>query len=323
MGETLRVPAAGSTTTGTAGAVVADVFAVPPTADAITMLVAIVAVSTSGPLMASTVAPALAIAFWRNAMSASLLAPWALWRHRAELRVLRRELPVVSVAAGVLLALHFGTWVPSLTFTSVASATALVSTQPIWAALLARRGGARITPRAWTGIAVAVGGAVVITGVDVSTSARALTGDGLALAGGVFAAGYMTAGGAVRQRVGTVPYTAVCYTTTAVVLVLACAVGGKPLAGYPADAWWRLVAVTAGAQFLGHSLFNRVLRTVSPTMVSMSILFEVPGAALIAAIWLHQTPHAAAIPGFVLLLIGVALVLMARNRDVAPSVPVE
>jgi len=323
MGETLRVPAAGSTTSSQVDGVAPDVFALPPTADLLTMVVAIVAVSTSGPLMASTVAPALAIAFWRNAMSASLLAPWALWRHRAELRLLRRELPAVSIGAGVLLALHFGTWVPSLTFTSVASATALVSTQPIWAALLARRNGAQINSRAWMGIAVAVCGAVVITGVDVSTSARALGGDGLALAGGVFAAGYMTAGGTVRQRVGTVTYTAVCYTTTAVVLVLACAIGGKALAGYPAGAWWRLVAVTAGAQFLGHSLFNRVLRTVSPTMVSMAILFEVPGAALIAALWLHQTPHAAAIPGLALLVAGVGLVLMARNRAVAPSVPVE
>ena len=300
-----------------------DVLAVPGPADAATMLVAIVAVSTSGPLMAATAAPALAIAFWRNGMATSALLPWTLLRNRGELRGLTRRQRALAVVAGALLAVHFATWVPSLTYTSVASATALVSTQPIWAALLAARGGARIAPVAWAGIVVAVCGAGVLTGADVHASARALGGDLLALIGGVFAAGYMVAGSAVRRHVSTATYTTVCYATTALLLLGCCVIGGAALTGYSSGAWWRLVAVTVGAQFLGHSLFNQVLRRVSPTMVSLAILFEVPGAALIAAIWLHQRPHAAAVPGLVLLLVGIGLVVAARERGAAPSVPVE
>ena len=300
-----------------------EVFDVPAPADLMSIVVAIVAVSTSGPLMAATAAPALAIAFWRNAMAAGVLVPWAVVTRRDELRTLRGHTGALAVGAGVLLALHFGTWVPSLRYTSVASATALVSTQPIWAAMLARRGGAHISGRAWTGIVVAVCGVAVLAGADVSTSGHALAGDALALAGGMFAAGYMAVGGAVRRRVGTVTYTAVCYSTTSVLLLLVCVAGAQALSGFPASAWWRIVAVTLGAQFLGHSMFNRVLRTVSPTMVSLAILFEVPGAAFIAAVWLGQTPSAAAVPGLVLLLVGIGLVLTARSRDTAPSVPVE
>ena len=300
-----------------------DVLAVPAPADALTMLVAIVAVSTSGPLMAATAAPALAIAFWRNGMAAGVLVPWTLLRHRSELRSLRSRERGFAVVAGAFLAVHFATWVPSLSFTSVASATALVSTQPIWAALLARRAGARIAPAAWAGILVAVLGAAVLTGADVHASGRALAGDLLAVVGGMFAAGYMVAGSEVRRHVSTATYTTVCYATTAVLLLLCCVVGRAALTGYTAGAWWRLVAVTVGAQFLGHSLFNRVLRRVSPTMVSLAILFEVPGAAAIAAIWLHQRPHAAAIPGLLLLLVGIALVIAARDRAAEPSVPVE
>ena len=299
------------------------VLAVPAPADAVTMLVAIVAVSTSGPLMAATAAPALAIAFWRNGMAAGVLLPWTLLRHRAELRSLPARERAFAIVAGVLLAVHFATWVPSLSFTSVASATALVSTQPIWAAFLAHRAGARIAPAAWAGITVAVLGAAVLTGADVHASGRALAGDLLALVGGMFAAGYIVAGSEVRRHVSTATYTMVCYTTTAVTLLLCCVVGGAALTGYSASAWWRLVAVTVGAQFLGHSLFNRVLRRVSPTMVSLAILFEVPGAAAIAAIWLHQQPHAAAIPGLLLLLVGIGLVVAARDRTAEPSVPVE
>jgi drug/metabolite transporter (DMT)-like permease len=300
-----------------------DVLAVPAPADLATMVVGIFAVSTSGPLMAATAAPALAIAFWRNGLATAVLVPWTLARHRAELRDMRSRERRLAVVAGGFLAVHFATWVPSLTLTTVASATALVATQPVWAALLARRAGARIAPLAWTGIVVAVVGAAVLTGADVHASGRALAGDMLALVGGMSAAAYVVAGSEVRRHVSTATYTTVCYATTALLLLMTCVAGGKALAGYPASAWWRLVAVTAGAQFLGHSLFNRVLRRVSPTMVSLAILFEVPGAALLAALFLHQTPGATALPGLVLLVAGIAIVIAVRGRGVEPSVPVE
>jgi drug/metabolite transporter (DMT)-like permease len=302
---------------------VPDVLSVPAPADLATMVVGVFAVSTSGPLMAATAAPALAIAFWRNGLASTLLVPWTLLRHRAELRAMRGRERRLAVVAGAFLALHFATWVPSLTYTTVASATAFVSTQPVWTALIARRGGARIARLAWAGIVLAVVGAAVLAGADVQTSWRAFAGDMLALAGGMAGAAYVVAGGEVRRHVSTTTYTTVCYATTALLLLVICLAGGKALAGYPASAWWRLLAVTVIAQFLGHSLFNRVLRRVSPTMVSLALLFEVPGAAILAAVFLHQTPGATALPGLVLLLSGIALVIAGRGRSSAPSAAVQ
>jgi drug/metabolite transporter (DMT)-like permease len=313
MRETLRVADGGSP----------GVLAAPPPGDVALLAVALVAVSTSGPLIAATAAPTLAIAFWRNAMSSAVLVPWTLTRHRRELFGLDPRERRLALLAGLLLAAHFATWVPSLAFTSVSSATALVSTQPVWAALLARRAGHHIPRRAWLGIGVAVAGVMLVTGVDMTLSSRALVGDLLAIVGGFFAAAYMVAGSEVRRSVSTTTYTTVCYLTAAVALLVACLVGGQQLAGYSANAWAKLIALTLGAQFLGHSLFNRVLRTTSPTVVSLSILFEVPGASLIAAVWLGQHPHPAAVPGLVLIVLGVAMVITTRDRAIAPAVPVE
>lgn len=313
------VPAPGASTGRPAG----QALTAPPAADLGLMLVALAAVSTSGPLMAATAAPALAIAFWRNAMATGVLVPVALLRRRRELRGLSAAEWRLGALAGLLLALHFGTWVPSLDYTTVASATALVSTQPVWAALLARRAGHHVPGLAWLGIAVAVAGAALVTGVDVTVSARALAGDALAVAGGAFAAAYVVVGNRVRQSVSTTTYTTVCYGVTALVLLVVCAAGRRALAGYPAAAWLELAALTAGAQLLGHSLFNRVLRTTSPTVVSLAILFEVPGATLLAAVWLHQHPHLAALPGIVLLIVGVGTVIAAGNRAAPPAVPAE
>ncbi len=295
----------------------------PSGSNAVLLVIGLSAVSTSGPLIAATAVPALAIAFWRNALAAGVLLPAALLTCRDELRALdRRELSLAG-AAGVLLALHFATWTPSLSYTSVASATALVATQPVWAAVISGLRGAPVGRAVWAGIAVAMGGAVLLAGVDLQVSGRALLGDGLALAGGAFAALYMTAGSEVRRSVSTTTYTLLCYGTTALLLLVVCVLGRVQLSGYDAVDWWRLFALTAGAQLLGHSLFNRVLKDVGPTFVSTLILLEIPGAALIAALLLGQTPPLLAVPAAVLLIVGLGLVIRASGRGTEPSVPVE
>jgi drug/metabolite transporter (DMT)-like permease len=187
----------------------------PPAGDLLLIAVAVAAVSTSAPLIREAQAPALAIAFWRNAFAVAVLAPVCAVRRRDEIARLGRGPAGGALLAGALLSAHFATWVPSLSFTTVASSVALVATQPVWAALLARARGDEVPGQAWLGIVLAFGGAVVLTGVDVSLSGRALTGDLLALAGGMLAAAYVTVGADVRQTVSTTLYTAICYGTAA------------------------------------------------------------------------------------------------------------
>jgi len=296
-----------------------EAVTLPPPRDTALIAIAVTAVSTSAPLIAATAAPALAIAAWRNLMAGGVLLPVALLTRRREIATLGRRGWGLSLLAGALLAGHFAAWVPSVTLTSVASSTALVATQPVWAALLARLDGRLVARRVWTGILVAVAGAAMITGADLSLSARAVAGDLLAVLGGILAAAYVTAGAAVRVKVSTTAYTTVCYSTCAVLLVLVCLVFRQPLTGYSGATWIKLAALTAGAQLLGHSLVNVVLRTTSPTVVSLAILFEAPGAAIIAAVWLDQLPPLSAVPGIVVLLIGLALVIRSGGR----AVPVE
>jgi drug/metabolite transporter (DMT)-like permease len=213
--------------------------------------------------------------------------------------------------------------VPSLTYTTVASATALVATQPIFNGLLARAQGHEIPTRAWIGIGVAVAGAVALTGADFSVSSRALAGDGLAIAGGALAACYVAVGGEVRRSVSTTAYTTICYGTAAVLLLGVCLVARFDLTGYDSKTWLQLAALTIGPQLLGHSIINRVLRTTPPTVVSLAILLEVPGAVFVAWLALHQHLSAMAVPGLALLLIGLAVVISGRTAAVEPALPAE
>jgi drug/metabolite transporter (DMT)-like permease len=279
------------------------------------LAVAVLGVSSSGPLIAYAAAPALAIAFWRNALATGVLVPVALTTRRAEVAgLLRRRDGAVSVLAGVALAAHFGFWVPSVKLTSVAAATALVATQPVWQGLIARFQGRRLPAVVWVGVGLAVVGAGLTAGADLLVSTRALAGDLLALAGGVAGAVYIAAGERVRASTSTIGYTTVCYAVCTVVLGVVGWLAGASFGGYPATAWLAIGALVVGPQLLGHSLFSYALRRVSATTVSVVALLEVPAAALLGWLWLRQLPPAAAWPGLVLLVAGVAVVVLARGR---------
>ena len=293
----------------------------PPPGDLALIAVAVVAVSTSAPLIREAGAPALAVAFWRNAFAVAVLVPVCAARRRAEIARLGRRPAGGALLAGAFLSAHFATWVPSLSFTTVASSVALVATQPVWAALMARARGEHVPTQAWLGIGVAVAGAATLTGVDVAASARAFLGDLLALAGGILAAGYVTVGSNVRQTVSTTVYTTACYTTAAVLLGAACLGGGAALSGYDARTWACLLGLTAGPQFLGHSLVNRVLRTTSATVVSVAILFEIIGSTAIAWVAFGETPPAGAYPAAVLIATGTVLVVLAGRPGAPPLAP--
>ncbi|MFF3853921.1 DMT family transporter [Micromonospora sp. NPDC002575] len=312
------------------------------------LALAVLAVSSSAPLVAFAAAPALAIAFWRNLLAVGALGPFALARRRAEFRALTRSGPDrdgggdgpvgpggdgrapagagrregwYCVLSGVALAAHFATWMPSVQLTSVAAAVALVATQPVWQGLIARGQGRRLPPAVWAGIAAAVGGAVLASGADFAVSGRAFAGDLLAATGGLFAAVYTALGERARVTVSTTTYTTICYGVCALILLVVCLVGGVPLGGYDTGTWLAILGLVAGAQLLGHSMFNYALRRVSATTVSMLILLEVPGAALLAWAWLGQLPRAGALPGLALILAGVAVVVLGGARAGRRAVP--
>jgi drug/metabolite transporter (DMT)-like permease len=291
----------------------------PGRADLPVLAVAIAAVGTSGPLIAATAAPALAIALWRNVFGAGALAPYALWKHGGELRAMSRPEWLAALGGGVALGAHFGTWTPSLNLTSVASATAFVAAQPVFAALIALARGEHVSRRAWLGIAVAVLGVIALSSADLRVSTRAFGGDLLALLAGALAAVYMTFGAKARKTLSLAPYAVICYSTAAVTLLAVDLVFRQRLVGLPANAWLKLALLTLGAQLLGHTMFNRALKTVSATTVSVCILLEVPTASVIAWLWLGQVPSALAIPGAVLILAGLTVLSTTGSAAGAPA----
>lgn len=295
----------------------------PPRADLARLGIAVVFISLSGPMIAATAAPALAIAFWRCLFGSGITGVWVGLRRRSSLASLTRREVRLTIIAGVFLGLHFATWIPSLTMTTIAASTALVATQPIWAAFIARATGVRIESRVWIGIAIAFSGVIVLTGVDLSVDPQHLIGDALALVGAVFSAAYVSVAERVRKTVDTSTTTFVLYAVSALTILPLVVLFSEPLVGFDAQAWALIIAVTLGAQLLGHTMMTRVLSTTSATVASLAILFEMPGATIVAAIWLGQVPPFALLPAAALILIGLVIVIRAAEGRPGPQTIVE
>lgn len=282
---------------------------------------AVASVSLSAPVTAVAVVPAVTLAFWRTGLGALATLPFAVPRlvgPGVEGRPARRL--VGSAVSGVFLAVHFCLWLPSLRLTSVAAATALVSTPPVWTVLVERVLGRPVARRTALGTALALGGVLVVTGVDLGHGGRAVLGDLLALGGGLAMAGYVLLGERERAHLPAGVYTTVVYAVAASVTLPVCLVSGAGLVGFPARGWLEIAVITVFAQLLGHTLLNIAVPVVGATPLALALLLEVPGAAFIAWAWFGERPPAGVVPGALLVLAGLALVLSARPaRPVPPS----
>ncbi len=260
----------------------------------------------------------LAIAFWRCALGALALAPFA----GSQLtRVPRREL-AVSAAAGAFLALHFGTWIASVDLTTIAASVLLVSTTPVFVALAAwTLFGDRLPVAGWAGIGLAIAGAgAVVLSAAGAGGRSSLLGNALALAGGAAAAGYLLAGQQARKSLGILPYAVVAYGAAAALLLAVCMAAGVPLAGYRSETWLAIGLIVIGPQLLGHTLINFVLKDIDATTIAVTILVEPIVATALALVLFSELPSWLVLPGGAALLAGVYLVSKVRRP---PAVIVE
>mgnify|MGYP006271316341 CR=1 FL=1 len=274
---------------------------------ALLLAVVVIAISSSGPIIALSTAPVLAMALWRCVFGSILTLPFAI--KSQDLFTLTKTQWRFCVASGIALAIHFCLWIPSVRLTSVANSVALVATQPIWMLLMSRYQGYEIPRRAWLGILIAVSGVFIVVGFDFTVSTRALVGDIMSLLSAIAAGAYLIIGGQVRQQVSNSTYTTIVYGISSVFIYIAAFFLGTQLWGFSKQDWLLIGALTLGAQLLGHSLMSRLMSTTSSNVVGIAVLFEPPGAAIFAALLLGQHIALSALVGMAIILGGLVMVV--------------
>jgi len=299
--------------------------AIHPAVPYLLIPVGIAAVSTASLLIrfSQEYVPSITIAAFRMGLAALILLPYTLIKHSLEIRNLSWEDLKFALLAGLLLAVHFASWITSLEYTSVVSSVVLVTTTPLWVALLAPFFLDEKTPRiAFTGMLIALLGGIVITLSDVciwqqgglscqneigTLGAKTLLGDFLALVGAVSGAFYLMIGKHLRNKISITPYVFLVYSASAIILVIAMLIkDGTPLV-FPGKVYFWLLLLALVPQLMGHSIFNWSLKYLPTGYVAVNLLGEPVGSTILAYFFLNETPPAAKIFGAILILAGIGL----------------
>ena len=224
----------------------------------------------------------------------------------------RRDLGF-AVVSGILLCLHFATWIASLKYISVANAVVLVATTPVFVAagsalLLKERPSKTLT----TGGLVSLIGIVTICSQGLEQGEMSMTGNLLALFGSLSFAGYLLVGRNLRSRISTLAYAGVVYTIAAALLLITTLAAGYSLLGYDPATYGLFFLLALGPQAIGHTSLNWALHQVSATSVSIIALSEPVIAPILAVFFLGEALSLIQIIGGVVVIAGVALALRAK-----------
>jgi drug/metabolite transporter (DMT)-like permease len=273
--------------------------------------IALLAVSNGAIFARLADAPPLAIAAWRVGLAVLVVLPMAVtapWP-----REVGPGPAWLAVGAGALLALHFATWIASLEHTTIARSVLFVSTSPIWVALFQFVAGQGAPPRSTLlALALATAGAGVVSGGGQPGEA-ALTGDLLAVAGGVAMAGYFLFSRAAQAGLPFRCYLGIAYGVAAAVLWVAVLFTGTPAGGFDSGTWWALGGMAVVSQLIGHSGYNWSLRHLDPLFVAVVSVGEPVLASLLGWWLIGEALDARTGAGGLLILAAIALATLAAR----------
>ena len=261
----------------------------------------------------------LVLVVYRTVLAAGMLLPFWLWMRSSEQRDGKARERLWIALSGVCLGLHFTCWISSLYYTSVASASVLVTIHPIIMILVERlwfkRGFAKTT---WIGVLLAFGGSLLLGISDSqmeSDFADPLFGNFLALTAAIIFVVYLLIGQQIRKKREWIDYVFPVYFYAAAACVLIAVVLGKDLMNISTVGVWAGAGLAFGPQILGHGSMNYAVKYVSPTLLSTLILVEPLLASILAFFLFAELPPITSIIAMAVILTGVALTWKRGSGD--------
>ncbi|MCO7126841.1 DMT family transporter [Sporolactobacillus shoreicorticis] len=267
-------------------------------------------------------APSTIIAGYRMLISTAVLLPFLLFNttSRTALRQLSAKQWLLGILAGFFLAAHYALWFESLRFTSVASSTVLVTLQPLFAFIGGYfLFGEKITRQALFGGLLAISGSTLISWQDFQVSGAAFFGDILAFIAAGLITGYFFLGQGLRKQLPLIPYVLIGYGSSSVLLLTYSLLSGYSLIGYSANNWLWFACLALISTVFGQTIFNWLLKWLSTSTISMSIVGEPIGTCVLAYLILGQGVTLQQSIGILVILTGITIFL-SKGREKQSSV---
>jgi drug/metabolite transporter (DMT)-like permease len=245
----------------------------------------------------------LAVGFYRMAIA----LPFVAWMARGTGRPATGRARFWALVAGLCFVLDLWMWHSALHLTSAANATLLVTLAPIWVAVVSVVWmGARLRRRFWAGVLLALAGALVLglaKGARWGTGLGELLGALASLAYGAFT----LALGRARRELSAPEalfWVVLCCTVCFGILGW---VQGETFSGYPARAWWALLALGVVVQVVAWRFITWGLGHVPTNLGAMGLMTQPVATIILGWLLLSESVRPLQGLGALLVLAGIAL----------------
>lgn len=268
------------------------------------LLIALIAVSTSS-IFARYLpgTSAFVIAFWRMAMASVMIWMYTFFSRQGSVD---RHLNKYFILSGLFLALHFSSFYAAVKLTSIANATLLGITAPMFTIcyekLFLKR---QLNPIVFVGFVLAGTGTMIITGSGLFEQDNSLFGKLFGLLAALFIALVYIFASKLRERTSTVQYTRLLYSLAAIFLLIICLITKNNAFQISFSEFQWLFALGIIPTILGHSLFYYSIKFMSPTVVASVPIGEPLIASFFAWILFSESVSPATILGGVFILVGI------------------
>jgi len=275
----------------------------------IAIFVGMISVSFASIFVRLSTSPPLVIATYRLGIASMILCPLTLYVGGLRgIMKLRIEEILRLIVVGVVLAVHFGSWITSLNYTSVASSVIIVNVSPIFVAVMSYFIlQEKISLKAGLGVALAFLGASIIAIGDADFGQGSIQGDAYAFLGALMLAIYILSGRRIRQRLSLLSYVFPVYSTCAATLTISCLAMKIPLYPYPTNEYLIFTALAVIPTIFGHTLYNWALKYFEAPIIAVSFLGEPIGSTLLAMLILNEFPRPLTIIGGIFIFTGIYL----------------
>ena len=275
-------------------------------------------VSTASIFVRWSTAPSLVMAAYRKTFVTLMLLPVVLLREdcRRELRSLDRRTLLWCVLSGTFLAIHFWTYFLSVNYTTVAASQVLVGTEVLFVALfMGLTGREHYGPWCRAGIFIAFLGSVLVTYAPGGIRGGMMFGNLCGIFSAAMLSGYSLIGKKVRSGLSNTVYTFLVYGVSALVLNFMILFSPYSFTGYGTINYLTGLGMAVFCTLLGHSIFNWSFQYLSPTLVSITKLFQPMFSMVFALFLLGELPRANQLLGGVVVILGIFLYIRHKPED--------
>ena len=255
--------------------------------------------------------PALTLAFWRM-LSASLF----LWCYS-----IKKPQKLISLNnrnrilfAGFFLGMHFALFFVGVRITSVASATLLANTGPIFTILLSKFSGQKVSKSVVVGLFISAFGIIIIQWSGFEAEGNNYWGNVFSLLSGFcIAMTYMFAS-KIRKDTENILYGRSVFFVAAVTIFLVTMLSGGSIFSFSkGDIIW-FVFLGVVPSILGHNMLNYCIKYLSPTAVASIPLGEPIIASAFCYFLFFETVPISALIGAPFVFCGI--IITVRNSTV-------